>query len=270
MNFVFHHVSLWKCLIHPLKYIPHQTRHRRICVWVHAPLLDQLQGNPWESETKSTSSPLGVNGMWECSDCLSIHSSSRLGNSSPPTAANESVCWPGLPPQWSVACIFHIHRKPGRLGRLMMQTRKLRTRQETWCKEFHQVSTAEWGVESHMSPDSVYGPVAKPPRELTPEMLTGLGCRGIVPSRLPSTGFHLQGGRAPPRRHGEPNTRVVYSNPSAQGIPLLEAGLSSSDKRMVGGQKELPVLGESWVLAGAAFAVYMNLEVLIWQDLWEI
>lgn len=96
-----------------------------------------------------------------------------------------------------------------------------------------------------MSPDSVYGPVTKPPRELTPEMLTGLGCRGIVPSLLPSTGFHLQGGRALPKRHREPSTRVVYSNPSAQGGPLLEAGLSSSDKRMVGGQKELPVLRES-------------------------
>lgn len=114
-----------------------------------------------------------------------------------------------------------------------------------------------------MSPDSVYGPVAQPSRELTPEMLMGLGCRGVVSSHLPSTGFHLEGGRAPPKRHSEPSTRVVYSNPSAQGSPLLEAGLSSSDKRMVGGQKELPVLRESSALAGAAFVVYMNLEVLI-------
>lgn len=151
-----------------------------------------------------------------------------------------------------------------------MQMRKLGTRQETWFKQLHQVSTAEWGVESQMTPDCVCGPVAKPPWELTGEMLTGLGYRGIVPSRLPSTRFNLQWGRAMPRRHPEPSTRVVYSNPSVQGSPLLEAGLSSSDKRMVGGQKELPILRESWALAGAAFAVYMNLEVLIWQDLWEI
>lgn len=111
--------------------------------------------------------------------------------------------------------LFQTHRKPGRSGIIILQMRKLKTKQET--RRFQSLSqgpTAELGVQSKLIPDSPCAPGGcKPPRELTWKVLTGLGCRCIISFHLPSSGFNLQSdGARGPRKLPELSTIVVYSS----------------------------------------------------------
>lgn len=73
--------------------------------------------------------------------------------------------------------------------------------------------------------------VPEPPREQAGRRLAGPARRGTLPPGGPAWIPSVLRRSPTPREQPALSTRVVYSSVSAQGSPLLEAGLSSSSKR---------------------------------------